>query len=61
MHSYGHKKKTMIANDIDATLISINNFLEHFINEINILRYRDHQRILPKNIVVDIYRYSIEC
>ena len=51
----------MIANDIDATLISINNFLEHFINEINILRYRDHQRILLTNIVLNIYRYPIEC
>ena len=51
-------KKKNVTNDIDATLITVNNFFAHFTKEIVISRYRDDQHILPKNNVVNIYRYS---
>ena len=58
MHSYTNKKKNNVTNDIDATLITVNNFFAHFIKEIVTSRYRDDQHILPTNNVVNIYRYS---
>ena len=39
-------------------MITNNNFFAYFIKVIDILRYKDGQRILPTNNVVDIYRYS---
>ena len=51
-------KKKNVTNDIDATLITVNNFFAHFIKEIVTSRYRDDQHILPTNNVVNIYRYS---
>ena len=51
-------KKKNVTNDIDATLITVNNFFAHFIKEIVTSRYRDDQHILPINNVVNIYRYS---
>lgn len=39
-------------------MITNNNFFAYFIKVIDILRYKDDQRILPTNNVVDIYRYS---
>ena len=46
-----------LTNDIDATLITVNNCFANFIKDIDIMRYGDDQRFLPTNHVVDIYRY----
>ena len=51
-------KKKNVTNDIDATLITVNNFFAHFTKEIVTSRYRDDQHILPTNNVVNIYGYS---
>ena len=44
--------------DIDATLITINNFFAHWLKEVDIKRYPDNIRTLLANNTVDIYRYS---
>ena len=44
--------------DIDATLITINNFFAHWLKEVDIKRYPDNIRTLLANNIVDIYRYS---
>ena len=52
------KKSTNTANNIDDDLMTVNDFLAHFIKEIDIRRYSDDIRILPTNNTVDIYKYS---
>ena len=51
------KKKNNVPNNIDATLITVNNLFTHFMKEIDTLRYGDDQHILPTNNVVNIYKY----
>ena len=38
--------------------MTVNNFLEHWIKEIDIKRYGDESPILPLINTVDIYKYS---
>ena len=52
------KKKTNVANDLDNTLITVNNFFAHWIKEIDIKKLGDHQPILPTLNTVEIYKYS---
>ena len=52
------KKTTDAAANIDATIIMVNNFFEHWLKEVNIKCYPDDIRILPTNNSVDIYCYS---
>ena len=52
------KKKTNDANDLDATLITVNNFFAHWIKEIEIKKLGDDQPILPTINTVEIYKYS---
>ena len=52
------KKKSNVANDIDATLIPVNNFFAHWIKEIDIVKLGDDQPILPTINTVEIYKYS---
>ena len=42
-------KSTNTANDIDADLMTLNNFFVHFVKEIDIRRYDDDIRMLPTN------------
>ena len=37
---------------------AVNNFFAHWLKEVDIKRYPDDIRILPRNNTVDIYRYS---
>ena len=43
--------------DIDATMTVVNNFLAHWLKEVDIKRCSDEKCILPTNNTV-IYRYS---
>ena len=52
------KKGTNAAQNIDATMIMVNNFFVHWLKEVDIKLYPDDIRILPTNNTVDIYRYS---
>ena len=52
------KKKTNVNNDLDATLITVNNFFAHWIKEIDIKKLGDDQPILPTINTVEIYKYS---
>ena len=50
-------KSPATTSDIDANAIAVNNFLAHWIKEIDIKRYGDELQILPTNNATDIYRY----
>ena len=52
------KKKTNDGNNLDATLITVNNFFAHWIKEIEIKKLGDDQPILPTINTVEIYKYS---
>ena len=52
------KKKTNVANDIDNTLMTVNNFFAHWIKEIDIQKLGDDHPILPTINTVEIYKYS---
>ena len=52
------KKKSDVANDLDATLMTVNNFFTHWIKEIDIKKLGDDQPILPTINTVEIYKYS---
>ena len=52
------KKRTSAAQNIDATMITVNNFFLHWLKEVNIKCYPDDIRNLPTNNTIDIYRYS---
>ena len=52
------KKKSNVANDLDNTLITVNNFFAHWIKEIDIKKLGDDQPILPTINTVEIYKYS---
>ena len=47
-------------NDITAGTIQVNNFVSHWIKEIDIKRYGDDIPILPLTNTIDIYIYSDE-
>ena len=51
-------KNSNPATNIDATLVTVNNFFAHWLKEIDIKRYPDDVRILPTNNTVSISDYS---
>ena len=51
-------KKTNKALQMDAQMMTVNNFLGHWFTDIDIRRYLDDMMILPTNNSVDIYQYS---
>ena len=50
-------KKTAKTAQMDANMITVNNFFGHWIKDIDIRRYPDDTRILPTNNNVDVYQY----
>ena len=52
------KKKSNVAQAIDAEMITVNNFFANWIGEISIKRYGEDVAILPSSNVIEIYRYS---
>ena len=51
-------KKTNKVLQMDAQMITVNNFFGHWFTDIDIRRYPDDMTILPTNNSVDIYQYS---
>ena len=51
-------KKTNKALQMDAQMMKVNNFFEHWFTDIDIRCYPDDMTILPTNNSVDIYQYS---
>ena len=45
------------AQQMDANMITVNNFFGHWFTDIDIRRYPDDMSILPTNNSVDIYQY----
>ena len=52
------KKNTNVANNLNATDITVNNFFAHWIKEIDIRKLGDDTPILPTTNTVEIYKYS---
>ena len=52
------KKSTDDDDNLDATLITVNNFFAHWIKEIDIKKLGDDTPVLPATNTVDIYKYS---
>ena len=50
-------KKSDKAQQMDADMITVNNFFGHWFTDIDIRRYPDDMSILPTNNSVDIYQY----
>ena len=51
-------KKSNKALQMDAQMMTVNNFFGHWFTDIDIRRYPDDMMILPTNSSVDIYQYS---
>ena len=51
-------KKSNKALQMEAQMITVNNFFGHWSTDIDIRHYPDDMRILPTNNSVDIYQYS---
>ena len=51
-------KKSSKALQMDAQMITVNNFFGHWFYDIDIKRYPDDMRNLPTNNIVDVYQYS---
>ena len=51
-------KKTNRVLQMEAQMMTVNNFFRHLFTDIDIRRYPDHMMILPTNNSVDIYQYS---
>ena len=54
-------KSTKNSNEtlqMDAQMITVNNFFGHWFYDIDIKRYPDDMRNLPTNNIVDVYQYS---
>ena len=45
-------------DDIDADLITVNNFFVHLIKEISVTRYGNDKQLIPKFSRYEIYQYS---
>ena len=52
------KKSSDVANYLADDVITVNNFLAHWIKELDIKRYGDDFSILPLTNTVEIYKYS---
>ena len=52
------KKSSDNDDNLDATLITVNNFFAHWIKEIDIRKLGDDTPILPMTNTVEIYKYS---
>ena len=51
-------KKSNKVQQMDAQMITVNNFVGHWFTDTDIRRYLDDTRILPTNSSLDIYQYS---
>ena len=52
------KRKNQCCYDIDADLITVNNFFAHFVKEISITKYGSDKELIPIFSPCQIYQYS---
>ena len=52
------KKSSDKDDDIDADLITVNNFFAYLIEEINMTRYGNDKQLIPTSSPFEIYQYS---
>ena len=52
-------KKSNKAQQMDANMVTVNNFFGHWFTDIDTRRYPDDTRILPTNNNVDIYQIQM--
>ena len=52
------KIKTNQNLDIDADLITVNNFFAHFVKEISVTKYGSNKELIPTFSPYDTYQYS---
>ena len=52
------KKASEQTADIDADIITVNNFFGHLVKEINITRYGHDKQLIPSFSPYEIYQYS---
>ena len=52
------KKSSDKDDDIDADLITVNNFFAYLIEEINMTRYGNDEQLIPTSSPFEIYQYS---
>ena len=52
------KKSSDKDDDIDADLITVNNFFAYLIEEINMTRYGNDKQLIPTFSPFEIYQYS---
>ena len=51
------KKKTNTTLDIDADLITVNNFFTHFVNKVSVTKYGSDKELIPTFSSYEIYQY----
>ena len=51
-------KKTNKKTDIDADLITVNNFFAHSVKKISITKYESDKELIPTFSPYEIYQYS---
>ena len=52
------KKSTNQNSDIDADLITVNNFLAHFVKDVSFTKYGSDKELIPTFSPYEIYQYS---
>ena len=52
------KKNTNSAQDIDADLITVNNFFAHFVKEISVTKYGSDKELTPTFSPSETYQYA---
>ena len=52
------KKSSNQNSDIDADLITVNNFFAHFVKEVSITKYDSDKELIPTFSHYEIYQYS---
>ena len=53
-----NKKLSNQNADIDADLITVNNFFAHFVKEISITKYVSNKELIPTFSPYEIYQYA---
>ena len=52
------EQKSDSDSDLDADLITVNNFIAHFVKEISAKRYGNDKHLTPTSSTYEIYQYS---
>ena len=55
------KKSSNQNSDIDADLITVNNFFAYLVKEVSITKYGSDKKLIPTFSPYEIYQYSMPC